>query len=112
MNFAQGKLEELRKKIFFTILLLAVYRMAAQIPVPGIDGAALKEYFAQGGGGLFDLFNTFSGGSFKRFSVLALGIMPYITTSIIFSLLGEVVYAWCTASSPAAPEQCEYSAVL
>jgi preprotein translocase subunit SecY len=91
MNFAQGKLEELRKKIFFTILLLAVYRMAAQIPVPGIDGAALKEYFAQGGGGLFDLFNTFSGGSFKRFSVLALGIMPYITTSIIFSLLGEVV---------------------
>ena len=87
----QGKLEELKKKIFFTLLLLFVYRMAAQVPVPGVDGAALKAYFFESGGGMFDLINTFSGGAFKRFSVLALGIMPYITTSIIFSLLGEVV---------------------
>jgi len=65
--------------------------MAAQIPVPGVNALALKSYFAGEGGRLFDLMNTFSGGAFKRFSILALGIMPYITTSIIFSLLGEVV---------------------
>ena len=91
MASTQGKLEELKKKIFFTLLLLFVYRMAAQVPVPGVDGAALKAYFFESGGGIFDLINTFSGGAFKRLSVLALGIMPYITTSIIFSLLGEVV---------------------
>ncbi|MDC0255836.1 preprotein translocase subunit SecY, partial [Bacteriovoracales bacterium] len=62
-----------------------------QVPVPGVDANALKSYFSEGGQGIFDLINTFSGGAFKRFSVLALGIMPYITTSIIFSLLGEVV---------------------
>jgi preprotein translocase subunit SecY len=91
MSVAQGKLEELKKKVFYTFLLLAVFRMAAQVPVPGVDGLALESHFASGGGGIFDLINTFSGGSFKRFSVLALGIMPYITTSIIFSLLGEVI---------------------
>lgn len=91
MANAQGKLEELKKKVFFTFLLLAVYRMAAQIPVPGVNAAAIASYFSESGGGIFDLINTFSGGAFKRFSVLALGIMPYITTSIIFSLLGEVI---------------------
>lgn len=91
MSTAQGKLEELKKKIFFTILLLIVYRLAAQVPVPGVNARALVSYFSESGGGIFDLINTFSGGAFKRFSVLALGIMPYITTSIIFSLLGEVV---------------------
>jgi preprotein translocase subunit SecY len=91
MSNAQGKLEELKKKIFFTFMLLCVYRMAAQIPVPGVDAQAISAYFSESGGGIFDLINTFSGGAFKRFSVLALGIMPYITTSIIFSLLGEVI---------------------
>lgn len=91
MANAQGKLEELKKKVFFTFLLLCVYRMAAQIPVPGVDAQAISAYFSESGGGIFDLINTFSGGAFKRFSVLALGIMPYITTSIIFSLLGEVI---------------------
>ncbi|OIQ15751.1 MAG: preprotein translocase subunit SecY [Bacteriovorax sp. MedPE-SWde] len=92
MSNAQGKLEELKKKIFFTFLLLVVYRLVAQIPVPGVDAQAITSYFAESaGGGIFDLINTFSGGAFKRFSVLALGIMPYITTSIIFSLLGEVI---------------------
>jgi len=65
--------------------------MAAQVPVPGVNAVALSSYFSDSGGGIFDLINTFSGGAFKRFSVLALGIMPYITTSIIFSLLGEVI---------------------
>ena len=91
MADSRGKLEELKKKIFFTFLLLVVYRLAAQIPVPGVNAEAIKSYFAEGGGGIFDLINTFSGGAFKRFSILALGIMPYITTSIIFSLLGEVI---------------------
>ncbi|MDD0854488.1 preprotein translocase subunit SecY [Halobacteriovorax sp. GB3] len=91
MSGAQGKLEELKKKIFYTFLLLVVYRMVAQIPVPGVDAQAIQTYFDGSGTGLFDLLNTFTGGSFKRFSVLALGIMPYITTSIIFSLLGEVI---------------------
>ena len=91
MTFAHGKLNELKKKIFFTFILLAVFRLAAQIPVPGVDAAAIQAYFAEGGGGFFDLINTFSGGAFKRFSIVALGIMPYITTSIIFSLLGEVI---------------------
>lgn len=92
MADAQGKLEELKKKIFFTFLLLVVYRLAAQIPTPGVDAVAIQSYFAaDGGGGVLDIINTFSGGAFKRFSILALGIMPYITTSIIFSLLGEVI---------------------
>jgi len=87
----QGKLDELKKKIFITVLLLVVYRLTAQVPVPGVNAVAIKSYFATSGGGIFDLINTFSGGAFKRFSVIALGIMPYITTSIIFSLLGEVI---------------------
>ena len=91
MSVTQGKLDDLKKKVLMTVLLLAVYRFAAQVPVPGVDPVALRAYFSSNSGGLFDLINTFSGGAFKRFSVLALGIMPYITTSIIFSLLGEVI---------------------
>ncbi|MCY4523582.1 MAG: hypothetical protein OXB84_02460 [Halobacteriovoraceae bacterium] len=91
MAFAQSKLEELYKRIFYTFLLLLGFRLAAQVPVPGVNASALSDFFADSTGGLIDLFNTFSGGALKRFSVLALGIMPYITTSIIFSLLGEVI---------------------
>ena len=92
MSTSQGKIEELKKRIFYTFLLLLVYRLAAQVPVPGVNASAIASYFSEsGGGGIFDLVNTFSGGAFKRFSVLALGIMPYVTTSIIFSLLGEVI---------------------
>lgn len=91
MSSTQGKIEELKKRIFFTFLLLLVYRFAAQVPVAGVNASALASYFAESGGGIFDMLNTFNGGALKRFSVLALGIMPYITTSIIFSLLGEVV---------------------
>jgi preprotein translocase subunit SecY len=91
MSVTQGKLDDLKHKVLMTFMLLAVYRLAAQIPVPGVDPIALKAYFSANSGGLFDLINTFSGGAFKRFSILALGIMPYITTSIIFSLLGEVI---------------------
>ncbi len=91
MSNSQSKIEELKKRIFFTFLLLVVYRLAAQVPVPGVNASAIATYFSESGGGIFDIVNTFSGGAFKRFSVLALGIMPYVTTSIIFSLLGEVI---------------------
>jgi preprotein translocase subunit SecY len=82
-----SKLEELKKRVFYTILMLGVYRVATQVPTPGIDGAALSSFFDGMKGSLFNVFNTFSGGALERFSVLALGIMPYITSSIIFSLL-------------------------
>jgi preprotein translocase subunit SecY len=87
MSTAQGKLEELRKRVLFTILMLGVYRVATQVPTPGVDSAALTSFFEGAKGSIFGVFNTFSGGALERFSVLALGIMPYITSSIIFSLL-------------------------
>lgn len=87
MSSAQGKLEELRKRILFTLLLLGVYRVATQVPTPGVDSSALTSFFEGMQGSIFGVFNTFSGGALERFSVLALGIMPYITSSIIFSLL-------------------------
>ncbi len=88
-----SKLEELKKKVFFTILMLGVYRVATQVPTPGIDGAALSSFFEGMKGSIFSVFNTFSGGALERFSVLALGIMPYITSSIIFSLLSYSIPA-------------------
>lgn len=87
MSNAQGKLEELRKRVLFTILLLGVFRIATQVPTPGIDGDALTSFFTGMKGSIFGVFNNFTGGALERFSVLALGIMPYITSSIIFSLL-------------------------
>ncbi len=87
MSTAQGKLEELRKRIFFTLLMLGVFRMATQVPTPGVDASALSSFFEGMQGSVFGVFNNFTGGALERFSVLALGIMPYITSSIIFSLL-------------------------
>lgn len=87
MSTTQGKLEELRKRVFFTILMLGVFRMATQVPTPGVDSTALMSFFSGMQGSVFGVFNNFTGGALERFSVLALGIMPYITSSIIFSLL-------------------------
>ncbi len=87
MSSNVSKLEELKKRVLFTILMLGIYRVATQVPTPGVDGAALSSFFDGMKGSLFSVFNTFSGGALERFSVLALGIMPYITSSIIFSLL-------------------------
>lgn len=84
------KIKELRNKILFTIGILVVYRIGAQIPVPGINFTALKLFLqSQGGSGdpLFQYFNFFAGGAFDNMSIFALGIMPYITTSIIMQLL-------------------------
>src|SRR5690606_27010385 len=87
MATTQGKLEELRKRLFFTLFLLGVFRVATQVPTPGVDTVSLSSFFEGMQGSVFGVFNTFSGGALERFSVLALGIMPYITSSIIFSLL-------------------------
>jgi preprotein translocase subunit SecY len=82
-----SKMQELMKKLAYTAIMLAVYRVATQVPTPGVDGQALLSFFENMKGSIFSVFNTFSGGALQRFSVLALGIMPYITSSIIFSLL-------------------------
>jgi preprotein translocase subunit SecY len=81
------KIPELRKKIMFTIITMAVYRIGVHIPTPGVDGAALQQAFASMQGTIFGWFNLFSGGALERFSIFALGIMPYISSSIIFQLL-------------------------
>ncbi|MEA2251698.1 MAG: preprotein translocase subunit SecY [Solirubrobacteraceae bacterium] len=83
---------EIRKKLAFTALLLALYRFGSHIPVPGIDTKAVEAVQQQfGGGGILNLLNTFSGGGLSRIALFALGIMPYITASIILQLLVVVV---------------------
>ena len=80
------KIPEIRSKMLFTLLMLLVYRIGSNIPVPNINRAALAELFT-GETGLFDLFDLFSGGSFSNFTIFALSITPYITASIIVQLL-------------------------
>jgi len=86
-----AKIPELRKRIIFTVFMLAVYRIGIYVPTPGINADALKRIMSQGT--VFDIFNLFSGGALERFSVFALGIMPYISASIIFQLLAVAVPA-------------------
>jgi preprotein translocase subunit SecY len=85
------RIPDLRKRIFFTLGLLAVYRFGGHIPTPGIDGKRLTEFFQQNSGSLFGFIDMFSGGNFRRLTIFALGIMPYITSSIILQLLTVVV---------------------
>ena len=85
-----GQLKELRQRLFFVLVALFVYRVATHIPVPGINPIALAELFNQQRGTILDMFNMFSGGALSRFSVVALGIMPYISASIIMQLLSVV----------------------
>ena len=84
------KIPELKKRIVMTLLLLAVYRIGCMIPTPGIDREALASFLQQAGG-LLGFFDMFAGGALRRFSVFALGIMPYISASIILQLLTVVV---------------------
>jgi len=86
-----GKLTDLKQRLLFVIGALVVYRVGTHIPVPGIDPVALAEMFKQTQGSIVDLFNMFSGGALERFSVLALGVMPYISASIIMQLMTTVV---------------------
>ena len=86
-----GKFGDLRRRIIFLVLALVVYRIGAHIPVPGIDPGQLQELFKGQAGGILNLFNMFSGGALSRFTVFALGIMPYISASIIMQLMTYVV---------------------
>lgn len=85
------KIPELKRRILVTLALLAVYRIGVHVPTPGIDAAALAAFFAQAKGTLFSFIDMFSGGAFERLSVFALGIMPYISSSIILQLLTVVI---------------------
>ncbi len=88
------KIPDLKKKILFTGLILIIYRLGSFIPIPGINAAALEQFLgnaAKSGGNLFGMFDLFVGGNLGRASVFALGIMPYITTSIVIQLLGGVI---------------------
>ena len=86
-----GKIPELKRRIIFTLLMLVVYRVGCHIPIPGVDATALAAFFNQMQGTVLGLFNMFSGGALEQMSVMALGIMPYITASIILQLLAIVV---------------------
>ncbi|MFN3295811.1 preprotein translocase subunit SecY [Caldimonas sp.] len=86
-----GKFGDLRRRLFFLVMALVVYRIGAHIPVPGIDPNQLQELFRSQQGGILSLFNMFSGGALSRFTVFALGIMPYISASIIMQLMTYVV---------------------
>ena len=88
------KIPELRGKILFTLAIIAVYRLGSHLPVPGVDFNAVQNYLqnpAQDTSGAFTLINLFSGGALTQFAIFALGIMPYITSSIIMQLLGVVI---------------------
>ncbi len=85
-----GKLTELKQRLLFVLGALLVFRIGAHIPVPGIDPVALAKLFEQQRGTILDMFNMFSGGALQRFSLFALGIMPYISASIIVQLLTKV----------------------
>ena len=86
-----GKLTELRKRIFFVLFALFVYRLGTHIPVPGVNPLAMADLFNQYQGTILDMFNMFSGGALERFSIMSLGIMPYITAAIIFQLLQHAI---------------------
>src|ERR1700734_3973245 len=85
------RIPDLRKRIGFTLGLLAVYRLGAHIPTPGIDAAKLAQFFNNNAGGALGLLDLFNGGNLRRLTIFALGIMPYIPASIVFQLL-TVIY--------------------
>ena len=88
LNFgAFSKATELKKRIWFTLGALVIYRFCTYVPLPGIDPVALEQVFQQFQGGLLNMFNTFSGGALQRMSIIALNIMPYISASIIMQLM-------------------------
>jgi preprotein translocase subunit SecY len=88
---ALGKATDLRNRILFTLGLLIVYRLGTWIPVPGIDGVALREFMEEAGAGIGGILSMFTGGALGRMGIFALGIMPYISASIIVQLLGSMV---------------------
>ena len=89
-----GKASDLRQRIFFTVGLLIVYRLGTYIPVPGIDAEALRQFMEKAGQGIGGMLNLFTGGAIKRMGIFALGIMPYISASIIVQLLSTMYGPW------------------
>jgi preprotein translocase subunit SecY len=89
-----GKFGDLRRRLVFLLLALVVYRIGAHIPVPGIDPEQLQQFFKGQQGGILGMFNMFSGGALSRFTIFALGIMPYISASIVMQLLTYVLPAF------------------
>src|SRR5690554_6758572 len=88
------RIKDIRRKLLFTLAMLLVYRLGSFVPIPGIDSSWIRENILDGqqtGGGLFGLFNVFTGGALSNFSVFAMGIMPYINSSIIMQLLQAVI---------------------
>ncbi len=85
------RIPELRKRVFFTLAMLVIFRIGTYIPIPGINAVALERLFTQTGAGLLGFLDLFAGGALRRFTLFALGIMPYISTSIILQLLTVVV---------------------
>ena len=86
-----GKMTELRQRILFVLGSLVVFRIGTHIPVPGVDPAAVAAMFEQTRGSIVDIFNMFSGGALKRLSILALGVMPYISASIIIQMMSSII---------------------
>ena len=98
-NFSNfGKATELRQRIFFTLALLVVARLGTFIPMPGINPGALADMIQHQQGGLLDVFNVLAGGAVQRMAIFALGIMPYISASIIIQLMTTVFPAPRTTS--------------
>ena len=91
---AFGKATELKQRILYTIGLLIIYRLGTYIPVPGIDGAALRDFMEQAGAGIGGILSMFTGGALSRMGIFALGIMPYISASIIIQLVGSMYEPW------------------
>jgi preprotein translocase subunit SecY len=85
------RVPELRTRVIFTAVILALYRLGSWIPAPGVDSQTIEDYFSGRGGTVLGLLNLFSGGALSQFSLFALGIMPYVTASIILQLLTVVV---------------------
>jgi preprotein translocase subunit SecY len=95
VSFANfGKATELKKRIWFTLGALILFRLLSYVPMPGIDPAAMSSLFSTQQGGVLDFFNTFSGGSLSRMSIVALGVMPYITASIVVQLGATLYGPW------------------
>lgn len=82
---------ELRKRILMTLMLLAVFRIGAHVPTPGVNGHALSQFFQNAGNSLLGFFDMFTGGALEKLTVFAMGVMPYISASIIMELLAVVI---------------------
>ncbi len=107
MNFgAFAKATELKKRIWFTLGALIIYRLGTFIPLPGIDPVVLQDIFRQNQGGILGMFDMFAGGALRRMTIFALNIMPYISASIIMQLMSAVSPQLEAANAPAHSVYC------